>query len=155
MSTRNTIRAVHLRRALLLFAIVLAMAALVASLSRPLDDRRGQTTTPAEPEPGPETASPAPATGDSAAEPRTLRFHGAKSQSKPLQANEAATVEVAVAEAGSVEIPDLGLTAPADPDTPARFDVLAIRPGRYPLLFTPAGEHSPEPAGSLVVRSRG
>ena len=33
------------------------------------------------------------------------------------------TVEVEVSEAGTVDIPDLGLTAPADPVTPARFDV--------------------------------
>ena len=56
-----------------------------------------------------------------------------------MRAGAAATVEVAVSEAGTVDIPDLGLTAPADPVTPARFDVLATRPGRYPLLFTPAG----------------
>jgi len=35
---------VHLRRALLLFAIVLGVAALVASLSPPLEERRGDTT---------------------------------------------------------------------------------------------------------------
>jgi hypothetical protein len=145
----------HLRRALLLFAIVLGMAALVASLSRPIDDRREQSTTPTAPETGPETATPGPATGGSAARPKTVSFQGAKNQSKRLRAGEAATVEVAVSEAGSVEIPDMGLTATADPVTPARFDVLATRAGRYPLLFTPAGEDTAEAAGSLVVTSRG
>jgi hypothetical protein len=147
----------HLRRALLLFAIVLGMAALVASLSRPIEDRRTQTTTPTETEAGPPSAEPGttPEEGGTAG-PRTVTFEASEDESKKLEAGSAATVEVEVAKPGSVEIPDMGLTAPADPFTPARFDVLATRPGRYPLLFTPAGgERQPEPAGSLVVTSRG
>lgn len=160
MPLRPSISSVHLRRALLLFAIVLGMAALVASLSRPIDDRRGQSTTPTETEPetaapGPPTAAPGPGGGGTAELPKTVSFDAAAEESKRLQAGEAATVEVAVSEAGSVEIPDMGLTATADRFTPARFDVLVSRPGRYPLLFTPAGGESAEPAGSLVVTSRG
>ena len=152
--------AMHLRRALLLFAIVLGMAALVASLSRPIEDRQGQSTTTPRTEtetaePSPPTAAPGPTGGGTAELPKTLSFDAAEQQSKRLPAGEAATVEVAVNEAGSVEIPDMGLTAPADPFTPARFDVLASRPGRYRLLFTPAGEEEAEPAGSLVVTSSG
>jgi len=146
----------HLRRALLLFAIVLGTAALVASLSRPIEDRRGQSTTPTQTEPGPTTATPGPPSGGTAELPKTVVFHASRNESKKLQAGEAATVEVEVSEAGSVEIPDMGLTAAAEPVTPARFDVLVTRPGRYPLLFTPAGgEQTAEPAGSLVVTSRG
>jgi hypothetical protein len=145
----------HLRRALLLFAIVLGMAALVASLSRPIEDRRGQSTAPTRTEPGPPTATPGPATGDSAELPKTVVFQASRNQSKKLQAGEAATVEVEVSQVGSVEIPDMGLTAAAEPVTPARFDILATRPGRYRLLFTPAGEEMAEPAGNLVVTSRG
>ena len=40
MSSQIPFLAVHLRRALLLFAIVLGTAALVASLSRPVEDSR-------------------------------------------------------------------------------------------------------------------
>ena len=160
MPLRPSIVSVHLRRALLLFAIVLGVAALVASLSRPIDDRRGQSTTPTETEPetagpGPPTAAPGPGGGEAAELPKTVSFDAAADESKRLQAGEAATVEVAVTEAGSVEIPDMGLTAPADRFTPARFDVLASRPGRYPLLFTPAGGEGAEPAGELEVTSRG
>ena len=159
MPLRPSIRSVHLRRALLLFAIVLGMAALVASLSRPIDDRGGQSTTPTETEPesgapGPPTAAPGPG-GGTAELPKTVSFDAAAHESKRLQAGEAATVEVAVSEAGSVEIPDMGLTAPADRFTPARFDILVSRPGRYPLLFTPAAGESAEPAGALVVTSSG
>jgi hypothetical protein len=154
----------HLRRALLLFAIVLGMAALVASLSRPIEDRRGGSTTPTgtEPEtsePGPPTATPGgggTAEAPAATTFATISFDAAEPRSKTLEAGESATVEVSVDQPGSVDIPDMGLTAPADPFTPARFDVLASRPGRYRVLFTPAGgEHEPEPAGSLVVTSRG
>lgn len=152
-----------MRRALLLFAIVLGMAALVASLSRPIEDRNRQSTIPTETEP--ETADPGPPTatpgaggeGPGTAEaPATISFDAADHQSKRLPAGESATVEVSVDAPGSVEIPDMGLTAPADPFTPARFDVLASRPGRYRLVFTAAGgEQEAEPAGSLVVTSRG
>jgi hypothetical protein len=150
----------HLRRALLLFAIVLGMAALVASLSRPIEDRREQptTTSPAEPEtsgPGPSTAAPGSAGEGTAELPKTVSFDASEEVSRRLREGEAATVEVSVSEAGSVEIPDMGLTASADRFTPARFDVLPSRPGRYPLLFTPAGDDRAEPAGSLVVTSRG
>ncbi len=141
----------HLRRALLLFAIVLGMAALVASLSRPIEQRRADTA-PRQPRaPGPPTASPRPAP-----ELRPpLSFQAADNSSKRLRAGQAATIEVAVPESGSVEIPDMGLTAPADPTTPARFDVLPTRPGRYELLFTPSKGDQPRPAGRLVVTSAG
>ncbi len=152
----NTIRVVHLRRALLLFAIVLGLAALVASLSRPMADQRDRTTQETTPEPGPPVATPGttPAEPSSGA-PATVTFQASEKESNRIQAGAAVTVEVEVSEAGTVDIPDLGLTAPADPVTPARFDVLATRPGRYPLLFTPAAGEQPEPAGSLVVESRG
>jgi hypothetical protein len=141
---------------LLLFAIVLGMAALVASLSRPIEQRRTETTPSTGREPGPPTAAPSPAptepTGTGA--PLRLSLEASENESVRMRAGEAATVEVAVPEAGSVDIPDLGLTTPADPVTPARFDVLPTRPGRYPVIFTPASGESAESAGRLVVTSR-
>jgi hypothetical protein len=143
---------VHLRRALLLFAIVLGMAALVASLSRPVEERRDNSAAreSEEPrEPGPPTARPAP----EPSLPPELSFEASEAETMKLRAGAAVTVEVSVEEPGSVEIPGLGLNSPADPLTPARFDVLASRPGRYELLFTPAGGNPSEPAGRLVVTS--
>jgi hypothetical protein len=151
MSSANTIRTVHLRRALLLFAIVLGMAALVASLSRPIEDRRDDSAQRKPREPGPPKASPTPAPDL----PSALSFEASENETMRLRAGTAATVEVAVPQAGSVDIPGMGLSAPADRFTPARFDVLASRPGRYELLFTPAGGESSEPAGRLVVTSSG
>ena len=150
----------HLRRALLLFAIVLGMAALVASLSRPIESRHGPSTAPLRPEkktaPAPPTATPGPSRGEgSAGQPKTVTFDAAADESKKLVAGTAATVEVSVNEAGNVAIPDMGLTAVADQFTPARFDVFATRPGRYRLVFMPAGGDESEPAGKLVVTSPG
>jgi hypothetical protein len=141
---------VHLRRALLLFAIVLGMAALAASLSRPVD-RRDETPTDEPSETGPATASPSPAPSA----PSALSLDASEPDSVRLSAGEAATLEVSVDEAGSVEIPGLGLSAAADAVTPARFDLLAGDPGRYELLFTPADGDTAEPAGRLVVQSAG
>jgi hypothetical protein len=145
---------VHLRRALLLFAIVLGMAALVASLSRPVDDR-SEPEPPAEQaprDPGPPTATPGPETG-----PREpITFDASADESQRVSAGSAATVEVSVTEPGSVEIPDLGLSAEADELTPARFEVFPSRPGDYEIVFTPAaGDNAGEPAGRLVVTSAG
>ena len=148
-------RSVHLRRALLLFAIVLGMAALAASLSRPIEQRRTDTTPRTTPEPGPATATPGPASGPGPELPKEVSFQASEDESRRVRAGDAATVEVAVSEAGSVEIPDMGLTAPADPITPARFELLPTRPGRYRLIFTPARGEEAEPAGRLVVTSRG
>ena len=138
----------HLRRALLLFAIVLGTAALVASLSRPVEDR---SVREARPDPGPATAAPVPSSAP--AEPVSL--DASKDESRRLRAGSAATVEVAVTEPGNVEIPGLGLSATGDPLTPARFEVLPAEAGDYEILFTPASDGEPKPAGRLVVASAG
>ena len=147
MSSANSILAVHLRRALLLFAIVLGTAALVASLSRPVEDRR-ERGRPAEP--GPPTATPPPSSRPE--EPGSVE--AANDESRRMRAGEAATLEVTVTEPGDVAIPDLGLSAPAAPLTPARFEVLPPEPGDYEIVFTAAGAEA-EPAGRLVVTSAG
>ena len=57
---------------------------------------------------------------------------------------------------GQVAIPGLGLSASADPVTPARFDVLENRPGSYPILFAPAGGDQAtdaQRAGTLVIKA--
>jgi len=147
---------VHLRRALLLFAIVLGMAALVASLSRPVEQRNRTETTPAtEPAPGPPSATPGPPSESGTVLTQPIVFEAAKKESKKVPAGDAATVEVAVSQAGTVAIPDMGLSSDADPVTPARFDIFPTRPGRYDLTFVPAAGEQPEPAGTLVVTSRG
>jgi hypothetical protein len=139
---------VHIRRALLLFAIVLGMAALVASLSRPAEER-----TPAErsEEPRQEpSATPTPVDNP----PRPISFDASSRERRRLQQGQAATVEIAVDEPGSVEVPDLGLTATADEHTPARFEVFPTRAGAYAILFRPADGDRSRPAGTLVVTAQ-
>jgi hypothetical protein len=153
MSTATSIGTVHLRRALLLFAIVLGTAALAASLSRPVEDRPDSSDPPSQtsPEAAPGAAAPPPSSEP--AEP--ISFDAARDESRRLRAGQAATLEIAVAEPGNVEIPDLGLSAPADSLTPARFEVLPSRAGNYEIVFRPAAGDAGEPAGRLVVRSAG
>jgi hypothetical protein len=145
-----SIRRVHIRRALLLFAIVLGLAALVASLSRPVEDRRDDTTPSGSSGPATATPSPAPSV------PSAITFDAAKDQTKTVSEGSAATIQVSVPEPGTVAIPGLGLSAPAEPLTPARFDILATDAGRFEVVFAPAaGESTPQPAGELVVTSEG
>ena len=138
----------HIRRALLLFAIVLGMAALVASISRPPENR---TATEQSKEPGPATAAPAPADNP----PQPVSLDASSRDRRRLEQGRAATVEVAVDEPGSIEVPDLGLTASADEHTPARFEVFPTRAGSYAILFTPASGDRSRPAGTLVVTAEG
>jgi hypothetical protein len=144
---------VHLRRALLLFAIVLGLAAVAASVSRPRSDsgtsapfRPPATTT--ERSEAPPTATPAP--GGPA--PVELTFFAAEPRAQRIQAGQAATVFVEVKEAGQVEIADLGMSAAAEPLTPARFDVLTQATGRHPITFLPSADQAAvQRIGTLVV----
>lgn len=141
----------HLRRALLLFAIVLGLAAVAASISRPQntnEQSRGSPppteteTTPSEP-----TASPRPALPMA-----ELTFYASDPEAERIQAGQAATVYVEVEEPGQVFIDDLGTSATAEPLTPARFDVLTRATGRHPVTFMPAGAGATEErVGTLVV----
>jgi hypothetical protein len=135
---------VHLRRALLLFAIVLGLAAVAASFSRSGDEAAESPPAAAPEQP---TVSPGP----SAERPTRLRFNAARDQTRRLEVGRPATVEVAVDEPGQVEIPLLGLSSPAGPVTAARFDVLPSEARRYPIVFTPAAGDEQVPAGTLVA----
>src|ERR1700741_2490008 len=140
----------HLRRALLLFAIVLGLAALAAALSRPADvadEPTPRTTTEATAPPPAPTVSD----GNAGLPPTDLAFDAAKPRTRKLEAGRAATVTVDVEAAGMVVTPGLGLTAPADPLTPARFDVFVRDAGEYPIDFTAAGGQESVSAGTLVV----
>jgi hypothetical protein len=137
---------VHIRRALLLFAIVLGMAALVASLSRPPEER-SRTAPREEPRRAPPTATAAPADNP----PSPVSFNAASDERRRVPASQAATLEVSVDQPGSVELPGLGLTASTDEHTPARFEVFPTRPGKYEILFTPADGDESRRAGTLVV----
>jgi hypothetical protein len=137
---------VHLRRALLLFAIVLGLAAIVASVSR---TERG----PQSDSPRPRPAARAPTESSLRASRAVLvRFRvGEGRKDRRLAVGRPATVSVAAPRAGLVSIPGLGLSRTAEPGTPARFEVFETRPERLRVVFSPAGTERQERVGTLVL----
>ena len=142
----------HLRRALLLFAIVLGLAAIAASVSRPRDGGGERAAAPATPTEQSPTASPGTAgVGEPLAE---VTFDDAEGEpTRRVTSGQATTVVVEVDEPGQVEIPDLGLSAPGDPLTPARFEIFGVQPGTYEVLFTSAAGDESTDIGTLAVRA--
>jgi len=130
---------VHLRRALLLFAIVLGFAALAATISQaPRRDeaRRDAATRP----PPPSVRPPAQLRLSARGRPRTVR----------LGADASGVLTASVDEPGQVELAKLGLLAAAEPSTPATFP-LRLGPGRYGVTFTPAGSGDVRRIGVVSV----
>jgi hypothetical protein len=138
----------HLQRALLLFVIVLGLAAVAASLSRTDRGRSQPAQAPDAASPGTDT-TPGP---DPGSEP--LRFTDAarKRQIRDLAVGRAATVLVAVRRPGEAEIEGLGEPRAAEPATPASFDVYQTRPGSFPVVVTPAAGGGRRTLGTLRVR---
>jgi hypothetical protein len=145
---------VHIRRALLLFAIVLGLAAIATSVSRSPEDSGESESQPAVPSEAEQVPSPSVSSGDAApvSGVRELVFEADRDQTRRLNAGQPATVLVEVDEPGLVEIEDLGLSAPADPLTPARLEILTSDPDRLEITFTAVEDDVPESAGTLVVR---
>jgi hypothetical protein len=129
---------------MLLFAIVLGLAAMAAALTRPPEQRR---TAP--------SIAPPPALAHRESKPAAqVHFDTAlRAHTRTIQAGRRTVVTVDVATAGQVELAGLGLTAAAEPLTPARFELLAVKAGRYEVLYTPAGELASRRAGVLRVSS--
>jgi hypothetical protein len=143
---------VHLRRALLLFAIVLGLAAIAASVSRSPEESGDGETPPAVRSDTGDLPEPSVSPGNATPAIEELVFDAGSDQTRRLDAGQPATVLVEVDEPGLVEIVNLGLSAPAEPLTPARFDVLTSNPERLAITFTPADGDTPDEAGTLVVR---
>ena len=104
----------ELRRALLLFAIVLGLAAIAASVSRP--PAGDETDTAAESSPrerSTPTAGPSPGPGP----PADIAFEAdLQPETRTVPTGRAATVTITAYEPGQVEIERLGLTAPVEPN---------------------------------------
>ena len=136
----------ELRRALLLFAIVLGIAAIATSLSGP--DNREEKTERSRAEPATPSAGPQP----EGTEPAAISF---TTQGTPvterLGSGRAAAVIVEVGRPGQVELAGLGLSDTADPLTPARFDVFERRPGSYDVRFIPAQSGEVQTIGELRI----
>lgn len=149
MERATSLRVVELRRAILLFAIVLGLAAIATSLQRPATE--GEST---EREPPPQPTSPTATARPQPAAAGTLdvAFEAdLQPETQSLPPDRAATVTVTAQDPGEVEIPRLGLTAYADSLAPARLDVLPPSTGNYAVFFDPTGEGARRKIGVLDV----
>jgi hypothetical protein len=126
---------VQLRRVLLLFALVLGLSAVVASIVPPPETREERDREPA----GPAEPTRRPAAGPSG----TLAFavpadaREDRPRTRRAAAGSRLSVQVSVPEPGEVTLEGLGLRASADPRAPARFDLVARPNGRYAVVFVP------------------
>ncbi len=136
----------ELRRALLLFAIVLGLAAIATSLSGPSQRQAKPERSPAEQ--STPTATARPEAGESAA----ISFSASgRPRTERLEAGRPAVVTVKVVRPGQVELLGLGLSAAAEPLTPARFDVFERRPGSHDVLYTSAESDEVQKVGKLRI----
>ncbi len=127
------------------------MAAIASSIARPPDgdDERGEqspaTTT------GPSATSAEPAA--TSPQPTTIEFRtAAKPQTLELEVGQPATVLVDVETPGEVDIPSLGLTEPAEPLTPAMFELRVTDTGSHAIMVQPAASETlPSKVGTLKV----
>jgi hypothetical protein len=135
----------HLRRAVLLMAMVLAVVALAEALVPVPRERRAERRQPPPPAPPPRAA----------VDVRTITVrYPARGPIRPVRvaAGTHVVLEVATAAAGEASVAGLGLVQPAEPDSPARFDILADRPGTYTVDFDPAAGRGAAVARLVVAR---
>lgn len=124
---------------------MLGLAAIASSIARPPDPEGGGGGDTADTVPDDETATgttstptAAPVPGSPEAEAVTLRFPAAgEPRTRRLEQGRPATLLVAVDEPAQVDIPTLGLNQPAEPLTPARFDVLIGETGTHAIELLP------------------
>jgi hypothetical protein len=131
------------RRFLLLVAVLMGLTALAASVAPREPLLRERTRQAATPTPTPlPTATPAPSL---ATRELTVSTSAPPAQ---LRVEQGQLVEVSVSgdEIDSVQL--LDEIEPIDPDSPALFELLADRPGRYPITLLDAGRK----VATLIVR---
>jgi hypothetical protein len=136
---------VHLRRALLLFALVLGMTAIAASIAPPPTENRDETSQPAP------QASPPGATREARAPFR--HPPGRKRPVRRVEPGVPLVVTVSADETGQASIPLLGRVASLTPEDPARIDLLAPDSGSYDVQFTPVEGGEARRLGRIVVKS--
>jgi hypothetical protein len=131
----------HLRRALLLFALILGLTAVAVAVS-PSRERDDPTAPP------PADAPARPPFRDVVFDVRA----SGRATLRSARTGEHLLLSVSSAEGGLVTIPRLGLTDSVELDSPAHFDVLAPSPGRYDVLLAPSALEQPRRVGTLLTR---
>ena len=124
----------QIRRVLLLFALVLGLSAVVASVAPSPEESRDEQATRGN------AGAPAVSTGPAvriAPVRLRARANGSPRVVQRVPAGSSFTLIVSVREPGDVVIDDLGMRQTADPHSPARFELLASPPGRHYVGFEP------------------
>jgi hypothetical protein len=132
----------HLRRAILLSALVLGLTALVAVVSP--SRQPDQTAVLPAPSVSPAEALPREVVVDARAGARGPRVVRAR-------VNEHIVVSVLSARGGLAVIPRLGRAASVSAAAPARFDLLAPAAGRYAVMLTPSASLESRRVGTLIT----
>jgi len=134
------------RRFLLIVAVLMGTTALAASLAPrdpALRDRDRAATPTATPSP------PDPAPADGVVEARLEEISADEAPARVVvEEGELLELVVTSAEAGSVSLEGLDRIEPVDPDSAARFEILAEPPGEYPIELLDGGRL----VGTLVIR---
>lgn len=122
---------------------------LISGFAAAVDPRplRGPTRAPST------TTAPTASTERPQAQARAVRLDASGRAERRVRAGAHVVLTVEVEEPGDVAIEGLDLLTPASPEAPAVFDLLAGRPGRYPVLFTPTGGGAKD-IGALLVTGR-
>ena len=123
----------QIRRVLLLFALVLGLSALVASLAPPPEDPDEARD---EAVPTVEQAAPGPAM-QARRVSIAVRPRPARNPTRRIRTGSSFWLTVSVPDPGDVVVEDLGLRQSADPLAPATFALLAEPSGRHPVVFIP------------------
>jgi hypothetical protein len=133
------------RRFLLIVAVLMGMTALAASVA-PRDPAlrdRGRATPSATPSP------PEPAPADGVVEARLEEISaGGRRERVVVERGELIELVVSSSEIGSVNLEGLDRIEPVDPESAARFEILAEPPGEYPIELLDAERR----IGTLVIR---
>ena len=123
-----------------MFALVLSALSLGAALAPPPKDDDEPATTAARPRTTP-------------AGPSQIELRQPAPEVPPVRrvrTGAHVVLRVSARQPGSVEIPALGLIQPVEPGTPAQFDLLASRPGRYDVHLVATGAERTR-LGTLLV----
>ena len=129
----RTIGGVQLRRGLLAFALALAVVSIVVAVSAPEQ----------EDEPDPPTATAPRESAPGAIDVAFRQPVDGEPPVRPVRLGSHVIVRVEAREPGTAELGGLGLIAPVTPGTPATFDVLTQRAGRFDVsLVSVAGERT-------------
>lgn len=135
------------RRLIILMILLLAVSTIAAALTPQQDqsseDSSTSTTTTAEP--------PTPARGSDGELVRaTIDTAATEPTRVDVEIGDQVVLEVLTAEPAQILIPDFGLIEDAASDAPARFDVLAKRPGEFSIQAS-TFEESERVVGTLVI----